>query len=114
RPPSVPSSLASLAADAMEPQARASPLRRYQARAALRLGAGRGSARIPLFALGLRRLLAVLGFVQCRELRFQVRMADKALRVGPVVLLAPVSLRLEVGRHLGVALRAHRFLNALL
>jgi hypothetical protein len=43
------------------------------------------------------RLLAVLGFVLYREFGLLLSMADKALRIGTVVFIAPIALGLEVG-----------------
>ncbi len=47
--------------------------------------------------LGFGWLLAVLGFVAGGEGGFQVGMANKALRIGTVVLFAPVAFALELG-----------------
>src|SRR5439155_10842386 len=64
--------------------------------------------------LGRRRLLAVLDPVLGRELLLQLRVVDEALRVGPVMLLAPVALLLALGSVLGVALAADLLRDAVL
>ena len=57
----------------------------------------------------LGRLLAELGFVKCRKLLFTGRIADKALRFGAVVFLAPVAFGLELVGRLGAAHAAFFF-----
>ena len=56
--------------------------------------------------LPLRRFLPFAGFVLLGEPSFEFGVAEEALRVGPVVLLAPVPLLLEVGGDFGTALCA--------
>ena len=73
-----------------------------------------GVLRGRLLILGRWRLLAVLDPVLGRKLLLQFRMVDEALRIGPVVLLAPVALLLAFGGVLGVALAADLFGNAVL
>src|SRR5438093_7235487 len=62
----------------------------------------------------LRRFLAELGFVFCGVFLHFLRVANEALRVGTVVLFAPIALLLEIGRDLGVALSAFGFVNTVL
>jgi hypothetical protein len=62
-----------------------------------------------LFQFRLRWLLAILGDVLSGKLLLQVWMADEALRVGPVMLLAPIAFLLEVGSDLAAALCADLF-----
>src|SRR5690349_12395029 len=62
----------------------------------------------------LGRLLSIFRFVERRVLRFLLRMTDEALRVGPIVLLAPVVLRFESCDKLRMALRAFFLRHAML
>src|SRR5439155_21306302 len=64
--------------------------------------------------LRLGRLLPVLGLVFGGKLGFFLRMADEALRIGPVVLLAPVAFRFALGGVLGVTLAADLLPDAVL
>jgi hypothetical protein len=72
----------------------------------------RGYLQITL--IHLRRLLAVLGLVLRRELGLVLGMANEALRVGPIVLFAPISVFLKLGRQLRVALAALPLRHAVL
>lgn len=62
----------------------------------------------------LGRLLAVLGFILSREFGLVFGVADKALGVGAVVLVAPIAFGLELCDLFGVALRADFFRHAVL
>jgi hypothetical protein len=59
-------------------------------------------------------LLAVFSFVLCREIAFLLRMANEALRIGPVVLFAPIALGFEIGNELDVAPGTDFFRHAVL
>lgn len=67
-----------------------------------------------MLPLQLRRLLAVFGLVERGEFRFQIGMAGEALRIGRLVVLAPIALFLEFGRQLRVALAADVLGHAML
>jgi len=62
----------------------------------------------------LGRLLAVFRFVLCRKLCFSFRMADETLRVGSVVVFAPVALCFVHSRQRRAAPRACLFRNTVL
>src|SRR5437867_3797111 len=64
--------------------------------------------------LGRRRFLAVLGPILSREFLLSARIAEEALGLGPVVLLTPVALLLELGGDSRIALAAHFFRHAVL
>ena len=71
--------------------------------------------RLPVsveFRLG--RLLAELGFVLRGVFVELLRVANETLRIGTVVLFAPVAFLLEVGGDLGVALSTFGFGDAVL
>jgi hypothetical protein len=71
-------------------------------------------AVLVVIAFRLGRLLAVLGFVLSGELGFLLWMANEALGLGAVVLLAPIAFGLEIGDQLGVAAGTDFFRNAVL
>src|SRR5688572_12426187 len=62
----------------------------------------------------LRRWLAILRLITRGELGLQLRMANKALRIGPLVLLAPIALLLKLGRQFRIAQAALFFRHAVL
>src|SRR5436305_12484318 len=64
--------------------------------------------------MGLWGLLAVFSFVLSGELGFLLGMAYEALRVGAVMLFAPIGFSFEIGNELGIAPGAYFFGNAVL